>query len=149
MRKKDIIELIITGVLIVVLGLLVSRELKGGKQMVSFLRTQKLKEASPLIREKGEEKRLYLALEEEAGKLKLERDPFFKQPIVLAGDSSHGLRLSGIVWDETRPTAIINDEILAVGDQIAGYKVVIINKNKVIVSNGQQNVELNINIEIK
>ena len=46
------------------------------------------------------------------------------------------LLLSGIVWDEAGPIAIINNEIFGVGDVIEGNTIVEIKKDRVILSDG-------------
>ncbi len=55
--------------------------------------------------------------------------------------SRAGLSLTGIILGET-PTAIINDMVLKTGDEIAGKKIVQIRENSVIISSGQEEVEL-------
>ena len=41
------------------------------------------------------------------------------------------LKLNGIVWNTNRPQAIINDQIVAIGDTIENSKIVDINKSGV------------------
>lgn len=62
------------------------------------------------------------------------RDPFMAQgKLAKKGPSRpEALALSGIIWDEKKPAAIINDNIVSVGDEIQGKKVIKIEKNKVI-----------------
>jgi len=149
MRKKEIIELSITGLGIVVLGFIVFHQVKGVKRPQPSVSPKTISLAPTALDQRKNNKRLFLALQEEAKNIKLNRDPFFRQPIVSSDDSAQGLNLSGIAWDELKPTAIINDEILAVGDQVAGKRIVEIEKDKVILTDGQQNFELRINIEVK
>ena len=149
MRNKEIIELSITGVGIVVIGFIVSQQMKGVQRPQPAVSPKTISSAPAALDPKKDKKRLFLALEEEAQNIKLSRDPFSRQPIVFSGDSAHGLNLSGIAWDELKPTAIINDEILAVGDQVAGKRIVEIKKDKVILTDGQQSFELKISIEVK
>ena len=54
------------------------------------------------------------------------------------------LAVSGIIWDEVRPQAIINGQILAEGDSIGGFSIEKIEKQKVILSDGKKRIELNI-----
>ncbi len=60
------------------------------------------------------------------------RDPFF----VLSGEASAsaGLILSGIVWDEKMPIAMINEKVLKIGDVIEGYQLTAINPSSVTVA---------------
>lgn len=69
----------------------------------------------------------------------LGRDPFSlgKEAASLAD-----LNLIGILWDESFPQAIINGEIVKVGDVINNNKVVEIKRDKVILSEGKNRVEL-------
>ncbi|MDD5005483.1 MAG: hypothetical protein PHS93_03145 [Candidatus Omnitrophica bacterium] len=51
-------------------------------------------------------------------------------------------KVSGIMWDEVTPQAIVNGRILSVGDIINGFVVEKIERQKVILSNGQKEIEL-------
>jgi len=52
-----------------------------------------------------------------------------------------GLSLTGIISGE-RPVAVINGQILVVGDEVAGRKILEIRKNSVLLDDGTQTVEL-------
>jgi len=52
------------------------------------------------------------------------------------------LAISGIIWDEVRPQAIINDEILGEGDSIEGFLIDKIERQKVFLSNKKRKIEL-------
>lgn len=54
------------------------------------------------------------------------------------------LAVSGIIWDEVNPQAIINSKILAEGDSIRGFSIEKIEKRRVILSDGNKRIELNI-----
>lgn len=60
-----------------------------------------------------------------------------------------GIRLEGIVWDSKNPMAMVNDSIVAIGDEIAGAKVVDITKNEVIIEIDGQRVSLKLQIEVE
>lgn len=76
-----------------------------------------------------------------AGSMESGRDPFvFGQAAAAPGD----LVLSGIVWDEESPSAIINGEIVRIGRQIDGRKIIDIQKTKIILSEDGQIYELNL-----
>jgi len=57
-------------------------------------------------------------------------------------DSASELELMGILWDEVDPQAIINKEIFRCEDTIGKYRIVDIRKNKVILNDGEKNLEL-------
>lgn len=67
------------------------------------------------------------------------RNPFAPAAV---GQARGEMVLSGIMWDETDPTAIINDEIVRVGDSVGGRKVVDIKQDRVIVDDGSGKVEI-------
>lgn len=50
--------------------------------------------------------------------------------------------LSGILWDATRPLAIINDRTLYVGDHIEGYRIVEIMQDHVAITDGTETLTL-------
>ncbi len=125
MEKKDKIQLGITGVLVIILLLFLARAFEKKKRPVpvktkEFVAEQKVKEPG-----------LYTRLEQEIKKMDFKRDPFSRQSLSDL-EESQDLHLSGILWDEVNPTAIINDEIVAVGGEINGKKIVEIRKDKVI-----------------
>lgn len=68
------------------------------------------------------------------------RDPFM--PAGSSAGASIPLSLTGIVWDEKMPIAMVNDRVLRNGDEIDGYKVVQIKPSSVVLSSGQETFEL-------
>ena len=52
--------------------------------------------------------------------------------------------LSGIVWDKNTPSAIINDIIVKIGEEIKGHMVIDIKQDRVILKDGANNLELRI-----
>ncbi len=48
-----------------------------------------------------------------------------------------GLRLTGISWDKDQPLAFVNGEILAVEDEISGFKVVKIMEKSITMRDGE------------
>ena len=135
MEKKDKIQLGITGVLVIVLVVFLIRAFEKGKRPAPV----KVKEfvADQSVKEPG----LYTRLEQEIKKMDFKRDPFSRQSLSDL-EESQDLHLSGILWDEVNPTAIINDEIVAVGSRIQGGRVVDIRKDKVILEEGDYHIEL-------
>lgn len=69
------------------------------------------------------------------------RDPFHGK-IYLSAKGDIDLKISGILWDEKKPSAIISDKIVNEGDTIGKYTVIKIEKESVILNDGVKNVEL-------
>ena len=67
------------------------------------------------------------------------RDPFSRG--TAAGQVS-GLSLSGILWDASAPIAIINGQMVHVGEQCEGYRVTEITRDRVSVTDGTDTVQL-------
>lgn len=147
MTKKDIIQIGITGVLLVVLLFFLSHGRKPKKTAGAPL--NKNVSTSPAIEvQKTSGSEFYKKLEEETKSMELKRDPFTftfarSQPDSSAA-SARELRLSGIVWDHDNPSVIINNKIVAVGQEVDGNKVVDIKENRVILNDGTRNFELRI-----
>lgn len=55
--------------------------------------------------------------------------------------------LNGIAWDERNPKVMINDQIVGVGDEIGGNKVVSIRDNGVTLNDGERDFELTLGVE--
>ena len=72
------------------------------------------------------------------GQMKLGRDPFVRGQ----GSGSHGLSLSGILWDGQHPMAVINNQTMRVGESVDGYTVVAIGQDVVSVTDGTQTIQL-------
>lgn len=68
------------------------------------------------------------------------KNPFI--PKVKHAEAKRDVILNGILWDKTTPAAIINNEVVGVGDVIEGNTVVGITPNKVILNNGAGDFEL-------
>lgn len=79
---------------------------------------------------------IYRELSEVSKNIKLQRDPF------ALSFSRGGLRLMGILWDQTHPRAIINNIVVEPGQTIEATKIVQISKDKVVLSDGQDTFEL-------
>ena len=52
------------------------------------------------------------------------------------------LKLTGILWEENKASALINNAIFKEGDEIGSYILFKIKKNSVIVSDGNKEIEL-------
>ncbi|MFH1354972.1 MAG: hypothetical protein ABIH19_02355 [Candidatus Omnitrophota bacterium] len=66
----------------------------------------------------------------------------FSGKVYSSVEKTSGVELSGIIWDEETPMAVINDKILLVGESIGQNTVLSIEKEKVTLSDGSKNTEL-------
>lgn len=147
MEKKEKIQIAVTAALAVVLLVLLGRpfiapKLKAPK---APLVAQPIAPPEPAVA--PESASVFEQLKEEASRLKLGRDPFNK-PVGPAANA--GPVLSGIVWDPREPAAIIDGQIVRIGDMLASpavEKVVDIGKNHVILNDGTRNLELKLETE--
>jgi hypothetical protein len=140
MDKKRI-EIIITVVLVLVLVIVVANSIRTVKQ--------KLKAPVPAVtgalhpqtttapQAAGQKKKLA------AEDLVWARCPFSGK-VYSASDKSLTLKLSGILWDEKMPQALINNEIVKKGESIGNFIVVKINTNSVVVNDGTKDLELTV-----
>lgn len=147
MEKKVIVKLSIIGLLVLLLLFTSIRSLKSIKRSTPSLKKRQVsgkKTASiPITGEKTElQDELYLRLEEETRNLELIRDPFSIGQAPSGMSSFRGVYLSGIVWDNERPTAIINDNIVGIGAKVGGITVIDIKQNKVVLNDSSGNFEL-------
>jgi|SRR3989338_4360695 len=70
------------------------------------------------------------------------KNPFLKPQAAPEKAALSNLVLGGIVWDAFSPKAVINDTIVMVGDEIDGRKVVAINPESVILTDGAEETRL-------
>ena len=91
------------------------------------LNTRRLLCPMPVIRTQDAVKKLA------AGEWK--RDPFYNKMRTEVYQSSN-LQLKGISMGNNKPYVTINDQILTLGDVIAGHKLVEIQRNKVLLQKG-------------
>jgi len=144
MDKKKI-ELIITGILIIVFVIVLANSLKPRrpKKVVKPPTEIKVKEL-PSIPIKIKEREYNVATPSEltAQKKRAELewgiDPFY-HPVKKDVASSLRLVLKGVSIGKGRKNyAFINDEIVAEGERISGYKVVRVEKNRVLLRRGKE-----------
>jgi len=64
-----------------------------------------------------------------------------------AGVPSSKIVLGGIMWVEENPRAIINNNIVAIGDEIGGNKVIDIKKDRVVLSDGTEKLTLKLEVQ--
>jgi hypothetical protein len=71
-----------------------------------------------------------------------------RNPFALPGEryaSLEDLRLEGVLSDKNKFSAIINDRVVIIGEEIEGNTVVDIRADRVILSDGQKEFELKLN----
>ena len=73
-----------------------------------------------------------------AGGLSWNRDPFARGRTGAVG----GFTLSGILWDAQQPIAIINGQMLQVGEELDGYRVADIGQDHVSLTDGTHTYQL-------
>ena len=134
MQKKEKIQVLVTGLLLIVFLFALAMSLSKGKtkNFKSPVGSQLAVEGKPA----GSV--TYHNLMEEAKKLDLKRDPFSAAPI----DSYQDPQLQGILWDEKNPSAVINGRVVSVGSKIDGNLVVEIKQDRVTLNNGFDIIEL-------
>lgn len=81
------------------------------------------------------------------------KDPF-SPPIIGAVEKTgeevlKGVKLEGIIWDEKKPMAIINNKVVGVGDDISGAKIIEIKKNEVIFNFDSQTISVRLGKEVE
>lgn len=59
------------------------------------------------------------------------------------------LELSGIIWEEDEPVALINDKILSRGDMVSGFKIFEIRKSEVVLIKGLERYILKLPAQIQ
>ena len=144
MNKKELLQLGVTGVLIIIFFFLVVQGVakKQAKQPEALAKLAPAGSAGNVLPEKSNQKELFSKLAEETKNLELKRDPFVPIPKVVP----HELLLNGIVWDKENPVAIIDNTIVKAGDDIEGNTVVDIQENSVTLTNGSRTLKLELKL---
>ena len=143
MKNKNIIQIGVSGVLVVILLLILFNGNNRKKPRKGPQNNSLSASAAPSTK-KTENIGLYSRLEEETKPLEMNRDPFFKKApeAAFVGGTPRALRLSGIALDKANPSAIINNKIVTIGMDIEGNTVVDIKEKGVILNDGKHNFEL-------
>lgn len=142
MRQKDLIELGITGLLVVVMIVAFSNAVKKSRSRSLKPKAVDLV-ALPLAQtDKIDSRSLYNMLEQEAKSFELKRDPFTAAPITIEKNMQSGFVLTGILWDKEKPLAIIDGDVVKKGGRVDDKVVVDIKRDRVILSDGQDLFEV-------
>jgi len=156
MEKKKLIQLIITGILIIILifmGNNARKRVREAKRLrikhkVTVVKDGEVSEApafedgGPLGTRAYTGKGFYRRLEDEFRDLRLTRDPFYAGAIDTATGAMTDLRLTGILWDDVAPLAIIDNNPVGEGTMIGKYTVLKIEKDKAILTDGTKTYTL-------
>ena len=154
MQKKEQIEITLTAILVLVLGILVFPYLTGQLKIKSAkFKTEPVEYQSPAenldktaslsLNTNPLEKVLFAKLEEIAEKISFNRDPF--NPLPQENEVHYGLQ--GILWEQAIPMAIINNEVVKVGDKVEKATVVDIRKDAVFLNTGKKIIQLKLETE--
>jgi hypothetical protein len=141
MTKKEKIEYIITGILVVLLLLFSIR---------MVVRVSRAKKRRPATKKEASDsgiiqKEMAVATEKIVTKgktLSWRHDPFGLAPSVREEKEAGPLKLEGVLWDKAAPLAIINGQILKKGENVDGRKIVEIGERHVILSDGEKKQKL-------
>jgi len=137
--NKKKVELLITGIGIVILILLIAGHLSKSKAEKNI----PVAEPSYLSSDAG----MFMARETGAGNgIKWGRDPFVTSSYNMAGQiNTEELVLNGVVSDAQNSYAIINNDVVKIGDKVDGMTVMEINEKSVVLDdNGKRHtLELN------
>ena len=142
--KKQKIELTITSIgIIFLLFLVIGNAQKAQKKKMSMLKTdsQVASSMSAPVFIEGRK------VEESAIRQDWARDPFSSATSVSASAGLEGLVLNGIMWDSKNPLAIINSEVVKVGDELHGMKVAEITEKSVVLEYEGKEYTLDLNIQ--
>lgn len=143
MNKKNIVQLIISGILLVVLLILVISAVNAKKtkrQVIDKIGKPAVsKEAQDL---ENPPKSLFEELEDQARGITLTRDPFIFAPMAVSKDTNSAFHLNGILWDKQEPIALINGSFIKKGESIDSAIVVEIRQDRVILNDGTHSFEV-------
>lgn len=144
MPKKDLIQLGITGVLVIVLILALGNVSKKSQR----IRFRNSKNAGSKVidpaavsanprKPQPESRDLYNLLEQRSNSIELKRDPFTAAPIISEKSLHSEISLTGILWDKLKPLAIIDGNVVKKGQRVGNKTIMDIKRDRVILSDGQ------------
>ena len=139
MRKKDLIQLGIIGILVIVLILALGNLSKTTRKrnLKNVLpKAVNLAGVSSSQIDKTDSRSLYAVLEQQSKSIELKRDPFTAAPITSEKVLQSGVDLTGILWDQDKPLAIIDGEIVKKGAHVGNKTIIDIKRDRVIFSDG-------------
>jgi hypothetical protein len=142
MRKKDLIQLSITGALVIVLAFAwanASKKLQRRHLQNSGVALPQVTGSSvvPAVSADNQMDNLYNLLEQQSKAIELKRDPFTAAPIISEKSLHSEIALTGILWDKVKPLAIIDGNVVKKGQRVGNKTIMDIKQDRVILSDGQ------------
>ncbi len=138
LHKKERIELTITCIGVIFLIFLVIR----GAQRIQ-VKKNSMNKTGKAVTSSMSEPVSFKRAEVERSKIEKGwgRDPFFLATANAGNTELGDLIVNGIVWDEKNPYAIINTDVVKVGDKLGNMTVIKITENSVILEeNGERHI---------
>jgi len=142
--RKSRIKLIITAILIVIFIFAWANTIKVLQKRWGGAKKKEVSSKVPVAIQtlKAEEIPPTQVIYEEDDGLEWVRCPFCGKLYIDGGGGV--VALSGILWDKKEPKAVINGEIVGIGDKISNYSVVDIDKNIVVLNDGSKDIEISL-----
>ncbi|MFA6358223.1 MAG: hypothetical protein WCY09_06125 [Candidatus Omnitrophota bacterium] len=137
MQKKDLIELGVTVILVAVMIFVFSSAIKKSHTRNAKPKVVELTGLPVSPESAVNSKDLYNLLLEQANLMELKRDPFTAAPIVIKKNMQSGVALTGILWDKNKPLAIIDGEVVKIGQRVGDKTLIEIKRDRVILSDGE------------
>ncbi|PIW68467.1 MAG: hypothetical protein COW10_02425 [Candidatus Omnitrophica bacterium CG12_big_fil_rev_8_21_14_0_65_42_8] len=137
--NKKKIELTITGISVIILIFLIANHMPKSKDNKSVSKVEPYPTSEAGFEVMNNERRA--ASDENWG-----RDPFLLDTSNVKEQVLGDMTLNGIVADRESPYAIINNDVVKLGDKVNGMTIIEINENNVVLDeNGQRHtLELNV-----
>lgn len=132
--EKQKLEILVTTLLVALFLVLLTGTLSR--------RNKKVQKESPLEEPKTETAEHEVYKLPAPRKLTWGRDPFVLRPKKFKEKEDRGFLLTAIIWDEEEPHAIINNEVVVVGQVIEGYRVIKITKDSAVLKKGDSELAI-------
>ena len=141
--RKSRIKLIITAILIIIFIFSWANTIKVlQKRWGGAKKKEVSSKALGVTQTPKAEEVLVQVIYEEDDDLEWIRCPFCGKLYIDGGGGV--VALSGILWDAKDPKAVINGEIVGIGDKINNYSVVDIDRNIVVLNDGSKDIEISL-----
>jgi len=141
MHKKDLIQLVVTGILVIVLilalGNAAKKTRKPSQNSGNALFKLTVSSVMPADQVNNPINNLYNLLEQNSKATELRRDPFNASAIIPERGLHSDISLTGILWDKLKPLAIIDGNVVKKGQRVGNKTIMDIKRDRVILSDGQ------------
>jgi len=147
LNARDKIEIGVTAVAVLLLVIAITSFSKKDKHLERAKEEAgpaalSIKEDTSYNKLAGSTQNLFGELQERTKGLRLGRDPFVYRPMITRQETGSGFRITGILWDENSPQAIINGKVVSIGDKVGANMVIDIKQDGVILNDGFSDFEL-------